>query len=425
MFLPVCHFHFHQLHLPCCPFPQGPDRCPWWGTMSSTWWDRTAHDGHYNPPLVSLTPNWYPAFGQKDIGANAGKRSRSHSLRQHPGVPQLAAAGSRTPGSLVRNAQSSRDKWEMQLAIAEAGEGLQQYPAPSSRRPQQRPNNCHGVNWRFLMGFCRAGRQMEQPGRALRNIFQPAEPEWITRTYNITNWLAAMHQMQKYFSLLWQAASVAIIIISLDIASHTSSQRQDSSSTLHLNDNFDFSGLWGCEVVQPLPLRSRGCQSFSQGVLPPFRAFSLLGWGPNLAAGPCHIHTQRAGRDGECLLKKRNSASGLLLVFSLALHHHSHSKPHRGHWQGKTPLKGLGLPFLFTSWGNLTYQLGTIPPVTPELSRVADVALWSPHCITKPVRAHYFYCKHFLLFASKNSSHWNNTKRLTQRAHTYSSEQSS
>lgn len=98
---------------------------------------------------------------------------------------------------------------------------------------------------------------------------------------------------RNIFLFLWQAASVAIIIISLDIASHTSSQRQDSSSILHFNGNFDFSRLWACKVFQPVPLRQKGGLPGAVFFRVCFTASILLVFrgGLDLAAGSTQVHT--------------------------------------------------------------------------------------------------------------------------------------
>lgn len=199
---PVCHFHFYQLHLPCCPFPQGSDRYPW-GEPCPTHPCGTGLPmlATTNPPLASSTPNPYPGFGQNDTGASPGEREQIPLSPAAPWCPTAACCRSQDSWIPDDEEECPPQQGEVRNSIPADGEGWQQSPAPSSPRPQQRPNNFHGVKQRFLMGFCRAGRQMEQPGRALRNAFQPAEPECNARTCNITNWLAAMHQMQKHFSL--------------------------------------------------------------------------------------------------------------------------------------------------------------------------------------------------------------------------------
>lgn len=90
---------------------------------------------------------------------------------------------------------------------------------------------------------------------------------------------------RNIFLFLWQAASVAIIIISLDTASHTSLQRQFSSSILHLNGNFDFSWAVGLRTVSAAAARQMG------GV-PGDEFFRVQ---PSTSSGPIQIHTHPIG----------------------------------------------------------------------------------------------------------------------------------
>lgn len=96
-----------------------------------------------------------------------------------------------------------------------------------------------------------------------------------------------------------------------------------------------------------------------------------------------------------------NGKSGSRFPFLLLVLHH-HCKPDM--WK-ELLLQGWGYHTPLPVEEILPPTRNPLPSL--KLSHVAGGALWF-FCTTKPVLACYFYCKHFLLLASKNGSHFNN-----------------
>lgn len=92
----------------------------------------------------------------------------------------------------------------------------------------------------------------------------------------------------------------------------------------------------------------------------------VLCWGLNLAAGPTQNHTHPTGtmqvEIWDVCWREGNQTQDSRLCSPLhSTTLHTNSKPHRVHKQEKTPPERLGLPLVFTSWGNSTCQLETPP----------------------------------------------------------------